>query len=345
MLRTLYTRLRTAFARREKRRYRPIHGDHGEARDIEYVFKKRRYRGSRDRKYLVHLPPPYRRGGPKLPIVMILHGCDQDHHEVRHVADFDRLADQHGFIVVYPFVTSYEPPRMTNCWAFWSRRHNRAGEGEVEDLWQILVDVRRRFGADETRIHVAGLSSGGSMTVALLVNRCDKIASGAEIAGLAYSEIPPTFGLMRHRQKPLERIVAAMESQMGRRKRAVPLLIVHATGDRIINVNAATKVQDSWARSFTIETSRPSWSKTGTTRGTPWVHQRFKNEDGRDTLETFLLDHNEHGWYGGRDGKYGYADAPNISATIWEFFETNTLDSENTVGAGLWRRTLARRVA
>jgi poly(hydroxyalkanoate) depolymerase family esterase len=345
MLAALYKKLKAAFARSENARPRPIHGDHGEARDIEYVLKKRRYSGSRDRKYLVHLPPAYRRGGPKLPVVMILHGCDQDHLEIRHVADFDRLADRHGIIVVYPFVTSYEPPRMKNCWAFWSRRHNRAGAGEVEDLWQILGDVRRRFGADEKRLHVAGLSSGGSMTVALLVNRCDKIASGAEIAGLAYSEIPPSFGLMRHRQKPLERIVAAMEAQMGRKKRRVPLLIVHATGDRIINVNAAAKVQESWALSFGIETSRPAWSKSGTTRGTPWVHRRFKDENGRDSLSTFLLDHNEHGWYGGRDGKYGYADAPAVSETIWGFFQANPLDSESSAGGSLLRRPWPRRVA
>ena len=210
----LAQKLTALFGRGDSGRRRPIHGSHGQARDIEYVFKRRRYPGSRNRQYLVHLPPAYRRGGPKLPVVMVLHGCDQDHHDIRHVAHFDRLADRHGIIVVYPFVTSYEQPRMSNCWAFWSRRHNRAGHGEVEDLWQILSDVRRRYGADDKRLHVAGLSSGGGMAVALLVNRCDKIASGAEIAGLPYTEYPPTFGLMQRRERPLQRIVDAMNEQM-----------------------------------------------------------------------------------------------------------------------------------
>ena len=321
----------------------PIHGDDEASRDIEYLFEKRRYDGSRDRKYLVHLPPAYRSGGPKLPVVMLLHGCDQDHNEIRHVADFDRLADRHAAIAVYPFVTSYDAPRMSNCWAFWSRRHNRAGAGEVEDLWQIFCDVRKRFGADENRLHVAGLSSGGSMAVALLINRCDKIASGAEIAGLAYGDHPPAFGLMPHRQQPLERIVDAMEQQLGDRKRRTPLLIVHSTGDRIVNVSAALKVQESWARSFAIETSRPSWSKSGTTKGTAWVHRGYQYEDGADALETLLLDHSEHGWYGGRDGKHGYADAPDVSETIWRFFEANALDSKSS-GNGLFSRALTQQV-
>lgn len=327
-------RQRTTGAARQTR-HRPIHGDHGQARDIEYLFKKKRYRGSRDRRYLVHLPPAYRRGGPQLPVVMILHGCDQDHLEIQHVAHFDRLADEHGIIVVYPFVTSYEPPRLNNCWAFWNRHHNRAGGGEVEDLWRILCDVRSRYKADEARLHVAGLSSGGSMAVALLVNRCDKIASGAEIAGLPYTEIPPSFGLIR-RQRPLERIVGSMNEQMGKSKRLAPLMIVHSRSDRIIPVDAALKMRESWARSFALETT-PHWSKSGTTKGTAWEHERYTDRSGAHALEMLLLDHRDHGWYGGRDGKYGYADAPDVSAMIWRFFRRTALGSGVERARGLLR--------
>jgi poly(3-hydroxybutyrate) depolymerase len=121
-----------------------------------------------------------------------------------------------------------------------------------------------------------------------------------------------------------------MEQQMGRRKRCPPLLIVHSTGDHIVKVSAALKLQESWARSFTIVTSRPSWSKSGTTKGTAWVHRRYQDKDGAETLETMLLDHKEHGWYGGRDGQFGYPDAPDVSETIWRFFQANALDSTSS---------------
>jgi poly(3-hydroxybutyrate) depolymerase len=135
-----------------------------------------------------------------------------------------------------------------------------------------------------------------------------------------------------------------MERQMGRRKRCVPLLIVHSTGDRLINVSAALKVQESWARSFAIETSRPSWSTSGTTKGTAWIHRRYQDADGADTLETLLLDHKEHGWYGGRDGKFGYADAPDVSEAIWRFFQSHTLASTSS-GNRLFGHALTQRVA
>jgi poly(hydroxyalkanoate) depolymerase family esterase len=343
MLRAFYTKLKATLVGRTKRRHRPVHAGHGGACDVEHVFKKRRYRGSRDREYLVHLPPAYGRRR-KLPVVMILHGCDQDHHAIRHVSNFDRVADEHGIIVVYPFVTSYDAPRGKNCWAFWSRSENRAGAGEVEDLWQILRSVRARYKADANRLHVAGLSSGAGMAIALLVSRCNKIASGASIAGLAYNESPMSIGFRRPVYQSTDRVVAAMAEEMGRKKRLIPLMIVHAKRDRVVSVREAAKVCDSWARSFSVDTSKPSWSESGITKGTAWEHRRYPREGGSSAIETLLLNHRGHGWYGGRNGKYGFVNAPDVSARIWQFFEANALSSASRVG-GLFGRARSKRVA
>ena len=334
-MKALYRRFKFWLDGRTMARHAATDGAHGRPRDVEHVFAKRRYRGSRDRRYLVHLPPAYRRGR-RLPVVMLLHGCDQDHRQIQHVSDFNRVADEHSVIVVYPFVTSYDMPRMENCWGFWNSTHNRSGAGEVEDLWGILSEVRVRYGADANRLHVAGLSSGASMAIALLVTRCDRIASGAEIAGLAYTETPMALGCVRPRYKSTKAIVAAMDREMGRKKRLVPLMIVHATGDPVVSVRAAERLRDSWARSFAVEAGRPSWSGSGTTGGTAWWHQRYVDSAGQCAIETLLLDHNHHGWYGGRAGKYGLGDGPDVSAKIWRFFEANRLNSAAAT-QGLWR--------
>jgi poly(hydroxyalkanoate) depolymerase family esterase len=335
MLESLLSRLKSSLGGESTQRRRPVHGAHGESRDLKYLFRKRRYAGSRDREYLVHLPPSYR-SGVQLPVVMILHGCDQDHWDIRRVADFDRIADKHGIIVVYPFVTTYDPPRMRNCWAFWSSSHNRAGGGEVEDLWQILCDVRKRYDADPNRLHVAGLSSGAAMAVALLVNRCDRIASGAEIAGLPFAETAAALGQGSAQFKSVKRVVTTMNETMGTRKRAIPLLIVHGKGDRMIDVAAATNLRDSWSRCFSVNTSKPVWADYGTNQGTSWEHFRYANEKSGGLIETFLLDHSQHGWYGGRDGRYGFSDAPNVSEKIWTFFDANRLKATERGGLFSW---------
>ncbi len=324
-MKTLVATIRRRLSGNLPARPRPVHGAHGRARDARYVFRAREYPGSRDRDYLVHLPPAYRRG-VSLPVVMILHGCDQDHDDIRHVADMDRLADRYGFIVVYPFVTSYPGPRMKNCWAFWLASQIRSGAGEVEDLWQILAAVRRRFGGDPARLHVAGLSSGAGMAIAMLVARCDRIASGAAIAGLPYSESALTVGRRHPTFRPKSRVVDAMNREMGRRKRRVPLLVVQADGDPVVSARAGRRVRDTWTAAFADDSTAARAQQSGTTGGIPWARRRYTDGKGRTVVETLMLEHRGHGWYGGRDGKYGFADGPDVSDAMWRFFADHSLD-------------------
>jgi len=310
---------------RQSGRVALVHGAHGRPRDVDYVFRARRYARSRNRNYRVHLPPQYRRGR-SLPVVMVLHGCDQSHEDIQAVSRFDRLADKDGFIVVYPFITRYSLPRHTNCWGFWLRTETRAGAGEVEDLWQIMCDVRKRFKADANRLYVAGLSSGAGMAIALLVTRCDKIAAGASIAGVPYSESAFVVGRRHPRFKPTSAVVRSMHRQMGQGKRPVPLLIVHAQQDPVVNIESARRTRESWAQAFDVDTSVVRSSRKGSTSGVRWVRESF-GEDG--LIETLTVQDSRHGWFGGGEGAYGYAEGPDVTGEVWGFLRNRRLDQQS----------------
>lgn len=326
MLHDWLSRLRGKLLRKRPARTALVHGAHGRPRDVDYVFKARRYARSRDRQYRVHLPPKYRRGR-SLPVVMVLHGCDQTHEDIQQVSNFDRLADRHGFIVVYPFITRYSIPRHTNCWGFWLRNETRAGTGEVEDLWQILCEVKRRFRADGDRLYVTGLSSGAGMAIAMLVTRCNKLAAGASVAGVPYSESAFIVGRKRPRFKATETVVHSMNKQMGADKQPVPLMIVHAQRDPVVNVEAAQRTRNSWARAFDVDTSVSRSRRTGATRGVRWVRESFGTDDNKALIRTLTLHDDRHGWYGGGEGTYGFADGPDLAAEVWRFLDSHTLSS------------------
>ena len=165
---------------RERRRQIPPN-------DFSHTFLARAYPGSRTRRYRVHLPGGKATRGP-LPLVMVLHGCRQDNLDIENISGFNEIADKHGFLVVYPFITSYRGLRNRNCWGWWFGREIHAGAGEVEDLWQIIDEVSQHYAVDANRIHVTGLSSGAGMAVAMMVAHADKIASGAAVAGVPYAE-------------------------------------------------------------------------------------------------------------------------------------------------------------
>jgi len=285
--------------------------------DVRKTFRARAYRGSRRREYIVHVPPSYERH-ERLPLVMVLHGCNQDHFDMQTITRFDRLADRYGFIAVYPFITTYRGVRLRNCWGWWRHGDIRRGSGEVEDLWNIVNAVRRSHRVDADRIHVTGLSSGAAMAVAMAVVHGGKIASCAAVAGVAYGE--SIWALGRYpRVKQTASTVADMKQAMGGNRGATPLFIAHSADDHVVGLRAAQKLRDSWIACFDLDAESANLTQ-GKHHRKPWSLTTYSDGEGASTLDYLVLKGYEHGWYGGAPGPFSVPDAPDVSNMIWSFF-------------------------
>src|SRR6185295_15412422 len=106
-----------------------------------FTMTAKSYTGSRDRQVKVYVPDNLTTPAP---MVMALHGCQQTHDDVLRDWGMTAAADRYGFILVTPFITSYDGLRNTNCWGFWLDGHRHQGRGEPEDLHQIALEVERR---------------------------------------------------------------------------------------------------------------------------------------------------------------------------------------------------------
>lgn len=294
------------------------------ARNLDRQFHKRDYPGSHDRDYRLHLPPDF---SPTegLPLVMVLHGCKQTHFDIEAISQFDTLANTQRFVVLYPFVTNYYDVRVRNCWGWWRSRHSWPGSGEVEDLWQLADEVVSGFGLDRARIHVAGLSSGGGMTTALLTGHPGRFASGAVVAGVAFQESPRaviSLPFMRRQYRPVDQIVDLMAQARNNDRQPEPLLIIHSHGDETLRIRAAKNLRDSWLRYFCPGKTLKPHEQHGRTFGVDWVYSRYQTGLLHTSLvETLFMDGPGHGWYGGKPGEYSYPYAPDASQIIWDFFQ------------------------
>ncbi len=285
---------------------------------------------SKKRHYRVYLPRHYREGKP-LPLVMVLHGCRQDHQDIQAISDFDRLADTYNFIVVYPFVTRYSDIRTRNCWGWWRPEHIKPGFGEVEDLRRIVEEVADEFPVNHRRIHIVGLSSGGGMAVAALTVHAGYFASGAVIAGVPYGESASAVALpfkSARRYRPVDVTVAMMEKARENDRTPVPICIVHSHDDATVSIKAAKNLRDSWLRYFAYDKKLAKRLKSGSTRGVPWKHTRYRDRSGKSIVETIFLSGPGHGWYGGASGRFSYPTAPPVSDMIWKFFAGHVLSTE-----------------
>ena len=286
---------------------------------VEHEIFKETGRVARHRYYHVYLPAGYT-AKRKYPLLMVLHGCRQDHHDIQTITGFDAIADRVGAIVVYPYVTTYAGIRTENCWGWWLTRERQRGQGEVADLRQIAEDVSDTYSVDCNKRHICGLSSGAAMTVASLASYSDFWASGASVGGVPYGESANSVRSNPHvpvRRKSVSTLVRMLSRELV--APAPSLLVVQSDADTMVGPRLGANLRDTWV---TVSGCRQQAAEicTDESRGFTWQFEQYL---ARGALQVghILLEGLEHGWPGGLPGQYCFPDAPNISELIWTFFE------------------------
>ncbi len=310
----------------------------------EATFQRQAYAGSKDRDYLIYLPRNFQANGPLLPLVVVLHGCNQTHRDIMQATRFNALAEAENFIVVYPFITRYDGIRNPNCWGFWIDAEIHQGQGEVADIAGIIQAVQGQYPINPLRIHIVGLSSGGAMATAVMVAYSEIIASGAPAAGLAYKETacavtgtcftfnwfnPATWlDWYGPRFQSIQTTADAMDMEMGTDRRMVPTLLLHSADDPKVKIEAAHNNAKAWASMFAIDMDRPVAQSNGETAGRTWTHKGYGPAIDAIAIETLFVDGAPHGWVGGGQGPYADPKGPDWSRIAWDFFKRHRLDPQ-----------------
>ena len=304
------------------------------------LFTAKSYPGSRDRQYQVFVPSAYN-GQDAVPMVMVLHGCQQTEVNMINETRFKDLAERDNFIVVYPFITSWDlmESRDQNCWGFWFSQHIHQGRGEVEDLRQIAGEVEAGFRIDPNRRYAAGLSSGAAMSVVLGVAYSEYFAAVGSVAGLPYSETPASVNLILGPTRcstpgtfrAVPAVVDAMRAEQGRpeEQRQVPIMAIHSLNDCTVRVQASENIRDSWLARYGIGQDTAIVTDC-TTQGVRCEHRRF-GPAARSVVETAFYDGRRgdffglgaHYWVGDNSGQYADPNGPSASEFLWVFFKAH----------------------
>jgi acetylxylan esterase len=115
-------------------------------------------------------------------VLLALHWCQGSGPDFHASTRYARLADRHGFIVIYPSAT-----RASRCWDVHSTAALTHGGGsDPQGLLSMLDYVMQHHHADRGRVFVTGHSSGGMMTQLLLGAYPDVFRAGAAQAGVPF---------------------------------------------------------------------------------------------------------------------------------------------------------------
>jgi polyhydroxybutyrate depolymerase len=142
-----------------------------------------------ERKYRTHLPTGYDEGQPT-PLVLAFHFYGGSARMMEWLTHLDRVADENGFIVVYP--EGYK-----NSWADGSGLFP-ADLDYIDDVaftLALIDELKNQYNLDETRIYATGFSNGGFFVQRLACEASDRLAAiatvGASLAAETYSACAP----------------------------------------------------------------------------------------------------------------------------------------------------------
>lgn len=184
--------------------------------------------GGRTREMIVYAPKNL---GENRPLLISMHGYNQDMGYQRSQANYEAVADTAKFVVVYP-------NGIDRSW-------DTGGDRDINFILDIIDDMVKKHKINRNRVYLSGFSMGGMMTYAAMNKIADKIAAFAPVSGYNMGGPNP------------------------KSSRPIPILHVHGTGDDVCGYDPVMSHVEAWAKydkcNMTAVVQKPKSGPSNTT--------------------------------------------------------------------------------
>jgi poly(hydroxyalkanoate) depolymerase family esterase len=277
---------------------------------------------------------PARLSSTPMPLVVMLHGCTQSADDFAAGTQMNRLAEEHGFLVVYP----EQAPNAngSKCWN-WFKAHDQLRDGgEPSLIAGITREIAEKYPVDARRIYVAGLSAGAAMAVILGETYPELYAAVGAHSGLPYAaahDMPSAFAAMSGGCAAMSDgsmapgLMNLPGSGAARRKAThfVPTIVFHGDQDHTVGrangIEIIDQMVSALAEQDSSEVLAPSLQQGVSPRGRAYSRTVYADEAGRPRVESWVLRGAGHAWSGGHaSGSFTDAIGSDASAEMVRFF-------------------------
>ena len=246
-----------------------------------------------------------------MPLVVLLHGCQQDALDFSHGTAMNALAEEHQAMVLYPEqITSGNAMR---CWNWFDPSHQQAGRGEPGMIAALARKMIAQHGADPDRVYVAGLSAGGAMA-AVVANLYPHLFAAVGVhSGLAAGAA----------QSMMQAFSAMQEGAKGSHTTALPTIVFHGSADQTVNPSNAKYITQAALAAFKAEGLELVKSKANVKNPGDETADRtlYSDTNGKPLVESWRITAGPHAWSGGNaQGSYTDPDGPDASRAMLAFF-------------------------
>lgn len=257
-----------------------------------------------------------------LPLVVMLHGCDQSATEFAQGTRMNHWAQKLGYAVLYPQQSRAAHPHR--CWK-WYDRATQQGGGEVRLIAGMVGKVARSYPIDCTRIYIGGMSAGAGMANIVALHHPDMFAAiglhSGPMFGAGHSPLGALgvmkHGAQHHAERAIEDILRVQPTFP-----PLPTMLIHGDEDDVVRPVNRDQLQHQARLLNRVQADERTTvlSKAGTSRTNPHVIEDTLH--GRTTiLRVARIARLKHAWSGG-DARLAYnsGTGPDASRMLLDFF-------------------------
>ncbi len=253
--------------------------------------------------------PPGARRTDRLPLLLMLHGCEQDADALAASSKMNQLAAQKKFYVLYPQQERHANPH--GCWNWFDTRSGRA-QREADAIAGTLAQVCRLHGVDDARIALAGLSAGAGMAALVAVRHPGRFRALVMHSGISAGVATSAL--------------SAMAAMRGRRIAAKPLpattplpalMVIHGDRDRVVAPGNAVTAAEQWAAQMGARAMPARLVQRGMRYPVRITDYKVSARTAVTLRQVIGLG---HAWSGGsRAWPHGDPQGPSATRLVWDF--------------------------
>jgi poly(hydroxyalkanoate) depolymerase family esterase len=267
------------------------------------------------RAYKLYIPSHYH--GQALPLVVMLHGCNQSSEDFAAGTRMNVIAEEESCLVVYP-----EQPGEANparCWNWFRPTDQRRDRGEPSLIAGITRQVMADYAVDPERVYIGGLSAGAAAAAIMGTAYPDLYAAVGVHSGLACgaaNDLSSAFAAMQHGNIAIS--FEPGDVLAGEDEPVLPTIVFHGDRDTTVHPRNGDHVI---ARQSGAATSKKQVHRGRVAGGHAYTRTVHADANGRSTLEQWEIHGGGHAWSGGSTaGSYTDPRGPDATREMLRFF-------------------------
>jgi len=191
-----------------------------------------------------------------MPLLVVLHGCGQTAYEYANLSDWNKLADEYGFYVLYPEQKGIN--NNANCFNWFLTSDNEKDKGENASIINMVTAMQTKFNLNTQQTYITGFSAGGAMSMVMISTYPESFQAAAIMSGLpylsAYNELSYLNALRGDVDKTPQEWGDLVRNVNSNYAGDYPKICVfHGKQDNVVNFQNSTEIVEQWANVLSID--------------------------------------------------------------------------------------------